>query len=62
MRDKSHKEQIKRWAEYVKKNSDWKKKLKPFLDSQLIIARRAYNKLKKTPKGRKKINLLKNLP
>ena len=60
MRDKSHEEQIKRWAEYVKNNSDWKFKLKPFLDGQIIIARRAYNKLAQTFEGRKKIKLLKN--
>ena len=61
-RDKTHEEQIKRWAEYVRKNPDkWKKKLKPFLDSQIIIARRFYKKLAETEAGRKKIELLKNL-
>ena len=40
-RDKSHDDELVRWAEYVKKNPDkWKAKLKPFLDSQIIIARR----------------------
>ena len=55
MRDKSHEEQLERWAEYVKNNPDWKIKLKPFLDSQIIIARRFYKKLAETEKGREKI-------
>jgi len=61
MRDKSHIEQIERWANYVKNNSDWKSKLKPFLDAQIIIARRIYKKLSKTDSGIRKIKLLKNL-
>ena len=61
MRDKSHNEQIKRWANYVKNNSDWKKRLKPFLDSQIIISKRIYKKLAKTPEGREKIKKLRNL-
>lgn len=55
IRDKSHNEQIERWADYVKNNSDWKIKLKPFLDAQLIIASRVYKKLAETKEGRKKI-------
>ena len=55
MRDKSHEEQLERWAEYVKNNPDWKIKLKPFLDSQIIIARRFYKKLAETEEGRAKI-------
>lgn len=40
-RDKSHEEELVRWAEYVRENPDkWKEKLKPFLDSQIIIAKR----------------------
>ncbi len=61
MREKSHTEQVKRWAEYVKNNPDWKKQLKPFLDSQIIMARRFYKKLSQTPKGREKIKLLKKI-
>jgi len=56
MRDKTHSEQIERWAEHVKNNpKSWKKELKPFLDSQIIMARRFYNKLAQTPEGRRKI-------
>ncbi len=61
MRDKSHIEQVERWAKYVKNNPDWKLKLKPFLDSQIIIARRFYSKLSETEEGRKKILELKGI-
>ena len=59
-RDKSHDEQIERWANYVK-SPDWKKKLKPFLDAQIIMARRFYSKLAETEEGRMKIKELKNI-
>lgn len=60
--DKSHKEQIERWALYVRNNPDkWRAELKPFLDSQLIMARRFYNKLSQTEEGRKKILKLRRL-
>ena len=53
MRDPSHKEQVERWAEYVKSNPDsWKSKLKPFIDSQIIIAKRFYKNLAKTEEGK----------
>ncbi|MEK6873672.1 MAG: hypothetical protein AABW91_02410 [Nanoarchaeota archaeon] len=56
-----HKDQIERWANYVRDNpQEWKAKLKPFLDAQIIMARRFYNKLAETPEGREKIKLLKN--
>lgn len=58
MRDKSHKEQIERWAEYVKKNSDWKKKQKQIIDSQIIIARRMYGKILALKNGEEKIKRL----
>jgi len=62
MRENSHKEQIEKWAEYVKNNPDkWKKQLKPFLDAQIIIARRFYKNLAETKEGREKIKLLRNL-
>lgn len=61
MRDKSHNEQIKRWAKYVKNNPDWKQKFKPFLDSQIIMARRVYRKLAMTKEGKEKIKKLKDL-
>jgi hypothetical protein len=46
MRDESHIEQVDRWAEYVKSNPrEWKNQLRPFIDSQLLIANRFYSKL-----------------
>ena len=60
MRNKSHIEQVERWAEYVKSNPDkWKSKLKPFLDSQIIMAQRFYKKLAETEQGKQKILELK---
>ena len=55
-------EQVERWAEFVKNNpAAWKKQLKPFLDSQIIMARRFYKKLAQTSEGREKIRLLRGI-
>ena len=60
MRDKSHEEQIERWAEFVKNNpTKWRSKAKPFIDGQILMARRFFNKLAETPEGREKILKLK---
>lgn len=61
VRDKTHSEQVKRWAEYVRDNprEKWKKELKDFLDSQMIIARRFYKRLEKSSKGREILDRLK---
>jgi len=57
-----HKDQIERWANYVKEHpNEWKSKLKPFIDGQIIMARRFYYKLAETSEGMKKIKLLRNL-
>ena len=61
MRNKTHNEQIERWAKYVRKNPKWKKELKQFLDAQLIIARRVYDNLKNSEEGRRKIMRLRRL-
>lgn len=62
MRDKTHLEQVERWARYVKENpGKWKIQLKPFIDSQIIIARRFYSKLAETQEGRNKIKKLRNI-
>ena len=46
MRDKSHEEQLERWAHFVKTHpKTWKKELKPFLDSQVIMANRVLTRL-----------------
>ena len=61
-RDKSHDDELIRWAEFVKNNPyTWKSKLKPFLDAQIIIARRFYKKFSETEEGREKIKELRNL-
>ncbi len=59
-RDKTHAEQIERWANFVRENpGKWKHKLKRFLDAQIIISRRFYKKLAETEEGREKLRLLK---
>ena len=58
-RDKTHREQIERWANFVKNNpKQWKPKFKEFIDAQILISRRFYKNLMKTPGGREKIKLL----
>lgn len=53
-RDKSHDEQIERWAEYVRSNPDkWKSKVTPFIDAQFIMAKRFNDSLAKTEEGGK---------
>jgi len=62
MRDKSHLEQVEKWAEYVKNNpNSWKKQHREFIDSQIIIANRFYKKLSLTPEGREKLKLVRKL-
>ncbi len=62
MRDKSHIEQVERWARYVKDNPDkWKSKVKPLIDSQILMSRRFFENLAKTNGGKQKIEKLKNL-
>ncbi|MEK6890837.1 MAG: hypothetical protein AABX03_01740 [Nanoarchaeota archaeon] len=57
-----HKDQIERWANYVREHPyEWKSKLKPFIDGQIIMARRFYSKLAETSEGMEKIKLLRNL-
>lgn len=57
MRNKSHMEQVERWARFVKTNprSVWIKQLKPLIDSQIIKANQFYKKLEMTREGREKI-------
>lgn len=62
MRDKTHDEQIERWARYVKNNpGKWKSKIKPFIDGQIIMARRFYKKLLSTENGAEKYRRLRGL-
>ena len=61
MRDKTHGEQVERWARYCKEHpQEFKKKIKPFLDAQIIIARNFYKRLEKSEEGRKILLRLKN--
>jgi len=56
MRDKTHNEQIERWAKFVRDNPDkWKAKVKPLIDAQIIMARRFYMKLAGTEGGLEKV-------
>jgi len=62
MIDKSHEEQIERWAKFVKENPDkWKPELNRFLDAQINMANAFYKRLAKTKEGRDKIRKLRNL-
>ncbi|MBI2672566.1 hypothetical protein HYX16_06550 [Candidatus Woesearchaeota archaeon] len=62
MRDKSHIEQVERWARYVKDNPDkWKSKVKPLIDSQILMSRRFFENLAKIDGGKQKIEKLRNL-
>lgn len=62
MRDKTHDEQIERWAIYVRENPEkWKSKLKLFLDSQILIARRFYKNLAKSEDGKNKLLKLRGI-
>lgn len=62
MRDKSHSEQIERWAKHVKESKGaWKKELDEFLDAQIITSRRALARISLMPDGKKKIKLLKGI-
>lgn len=57
-----HAEQIERWAEYVRTHRDWKKKVAPFINAQILMARRFYKKLAETPQGMAKIQELRGIP
>lgn len=60
MRDKTHSEQVIRWARFVKNNDIpvWKKAVKDLTDSQIIMANRFYSNLIKTEKGKLKAEKL----
>ena len=62
MRDKSHDEQIERWAEFVRDNpTKWKSKVKDFIDAQIIMSRRFYKKLAQVPGGEEKSRELRRI-
>jgi len=61
VRDKSHSEQVERWAEFVKNNprKKWKLVLNELINAQYEIAGRFYKNLEKTEKGREILERLK---
>lgn len=61
MRDKSHKDQIKRWAIEVRENPEWKRELKPFLDAQIINAMLKYKKILALANGEEKLRKIRGL-
>jgi hypothetical protein len=61
MRDKTHDEQIERWARNVKSNPNWKRDMKPFLDAQIINARESYKKILLLPNGMDKLKRIRGL-
>jgi len=63
VRDKTHMEQIVRWAEFVKTHPRdvWIKHTGPLVDSQIIMANRFYEKLSSTDGGMEKIRKLRGL-
>ena len=60
MRDNSHKDQVKRWARFVRDNPRkvWKAQQGQFIDAQITMANRFYSRLEKMPGGKEKIRRL----
>lgn len=62
MRDKTHLEQVERWAIYCKKNiKECQKQVTPFVNAQIENSNKFYKRLAKTKKGKEKIIKLKML-
>lgn len=63
MRDKSHTNHLESWALYVKTHprSEWIREIKPFIDSQIIIANRFYERLSMEDGGLEKIRKIRGL-
>ena len=59
MRDKTHLEQVERWAKFVKENPDsWKKEHTQFINAQIEKSWKFYERLEKMLGGREKIRKL----
>lgn len=60
-RDKTHTEQVERWAVFVRNNprEKWKPAITSLINSQYEMARRFYKNLAKTKKGREILKRLK---
>jgi len=61
MRDKTHIEQVERWAEFVKNDSNWKSYHTKFINAQYEKFFKFINKLSKTKEGQEKIVELYNI-
>lgn len=55
MRDKTHTDQIERWAHFVKTHPEWKKTHTEFINAQYGKTILFIERLAKEPKGREKI-------
>lgn len=55
MRDKTHMEQVERWARFVKSNSNWKKIHTKFINAQYEKAEEFIKRLSKEKGGSEKI-------
>ena len=60
-RDKTHNEFIEKWADYVKKNSDWKKEHNEFINSQIKMQGDFIQRLLKEKNGKEKIIKIYNI-
>lgn len=62
MRDKTHTDHVERWAKHVKETprEEWIKEIKPFIDSQVVMANRFYARLAKEAGGAEKIRKIKS--
>lgn len=62
MRDKTHLEQVKRMAEFVRDNpSSWKKEHSEFINAQVTLSWEFYKRLMSLPGGELKIQRLRKL-
>lgn len=63
MRDKTHMDQVERWAIFVRDHprSVWIKEVGPLIDAQITMANRFYGRLAKTKGGIEKIEKLRDL-
>ena len=54
MRDKTHMEQVERWAKFVRNNSrsKWKPRLNAIINAQFEIASRFFKKMAESDEGR----------
>jgi len=62
MKDRTHDEQVERWANFVKAYpKEWKREHTQFINSQIEMANSFYERLSKMPGGMEKIRQLRNL-